>query len=387
MALRVALVHDWLTTCGGAERVLAELLVLFPQAHIFTLFGSTRHLPERAPSPQAFTTSWMQSVPGIQSHYRALAPVMPYAVESLDLRGFDLIISSSWAFAHGILKHKGSKHVAYVHSPMRWAWDMENEYLEQSGLSQVSGVGRILSAVARQQLRSLRAWDRAAGGRPDILVANSAFVQARIRNCWQRESEVIYPPVATPVIPLEGTAPAPEHTLQPPRPYLSLSRLVAYKRVDAWIEAFRAMPSRRLIIAGDGPERPRLERGAPKNVEFLGWVSEGQAQQLFRDARGYLQASKEDFGISVVEAQANGLPVLAYGVGGAQETVRDAARVDEQRPSGLLVQSLEPSALVQAVETFERIPFRPEDCRANAEQFSLDRFQASVRRLVERTLT
>jgi glycosyltransferase involved in cell wall biosynthesis len=386
MTLRVALVHDWLTASGGAERVLAELLTLFPKADVFTLFGSTEALPRSAPAVAHLSKSWLASIPGMSRHYRAFAPLMPNAIESIRLRGFDLVISSSWAFAHGIRKPSGAKHLAYIHSPMRWAWDMEAEYLQQSGLEGKTLVGKTVESFVRWQLAKLRRWDRSAGQRPDALVANSAFVQQRIQNCWGRQSEVIYPPVT---LPADWNTCAPKITpaKQTQRPYLSLSRLVPYKRVDAWIEAFRGMPDRQLLIAGDGPERARLEQLAPPNVTFLGWVSEAEAQRLLRTSRGYLQASKEDFGISVVEAQANGLPVLAYGVGGAQETVRDAGKHGMDRPTGLLIDNLEPHALVRAVTAFERIAFRPEDCRAHAERFSGERFRASVEAMVDRLIT
>lgn len=384
--MRVALVHDWLTASGGAERVLAELLTIFPRAELFSLFGSVRALPQQAPQVTRLSTSWLSAVPGITRHYRAFAPLMPRAIESIRLDGFDLIVTSSWAFAHGIRKPSRARHLAYVHSPMRWAWDMESEYLRQSGLEGKTAVGRAVESIARWQLAKLRRWDRSAGQRPDALVANSAFVQRRIRDCWGRESEVVYPPVTLPPgwnDPLHRG----QGIDQQRRPYLSLSRLVAYKRVDAWIEAFRRMPERQLIIAGDGPERARLERLSPENVTFLGWVSEPEALRLLRTSRGYLQASKEDFGISVLEAQANGLPVLAYGVGGAQETVRDAGRAGMSDPTGLLVDSLDPDALVRALQTFEQIAFRPEHCRAHAEQFSSSRFRASIEAMVERLLT
>lgn len=372
--LRVALVHDWLTAAGGAERVLARMLQNFPQAQIFTLFGDSRALP-KAWAHKHPQTSWLQGLPGLAHYYRVLAPLMPRAIESLKLEGFDLVISSSWAFAHGVLaeKARGARHMAYVHSPMRWAWDMQQDYLDQTSLRGP------LRRVAEWQLGRLRAWDQVAGQRPDLLVANSRFIQNRIQRCWAREAELLYPPVELPGprYQVEAAPSAGSH-------YLSVCRLVPYKRVDLMVRAFAHLPQRRLLIAGDGPERKRLEAIATPNVSFVGWVSDDEVKSLMRGARGFVQASREDFGISVVEAQGCGIPVIAFGEGGARETVNGP---ESARPSGVYFHSLEPEALASTILEFERQSFDPEDCRAKARSFSPERFDEGLMESVQRLMS
>ncbi|MEY3572943.1 MAG: hypothetical protein RJA77_858 [Pseudomonadota bacterium] len=371
--LRVALVHDWLTAAGGAERVLARMLQVFPQAEIFTLFGDSRALPDRW-RHKAAHTSWLSVLPGLHRYYRVLAPLMPAAVESLHLAGYDLVISSSWAFAHGakVDRAAGARHLAYVHSPMRWAWDMQEDYLDQASLRGP------LRRIAQWQLGRLRDWDLGAAQRPDLLLANSRFIQSRIRRCWSRDSELLFPPVELPGprYQVEAAASGPDH-------YLSVCRLVAYKRVDLIVKAFAHLPNRRLLIAGDGPERQRLEAMATPNVRFVGWVSDDEVKSLMRGARGFIQASREDFGISVVEAQGCGIPVIAYGQGGARETVNGP---ESARPSGLFFQTLEPEALASTILEFERQSFDPEDCRAKARTFSPERFDEGLMESVQKLM-
>lgn len=371
--LRVALVHDWLTAAGGAERVLSRMLSVFPKAEIFTLFGDSRALPAcwQQKAPQ---TSWLNRLPGLHRYYRVLAPLMPAAVESINLIGYDLVISSSWAFAHGAMVDRaaGARHLAYVHSPMRWAWDMQEDYLDQASLKGP------LRRVAEWQLGRLREWDQKAAQRPDLLLANSAFIQSRIRRCWSRDSELLFPPVELP-----GPRYQVETAKDGASHYLSVCRLVAYKRVDLIVRAFAYLPQRRLLIAGDGPERQRLQAIATPNVSFLGWVSDDDVKSLMRGARGFIQASREDFGISVVEAQGCGIPVIAYGEGGARETVNGP---ESAHPSGLYFHTLEPEALASTIMEFERQSFDPEDCRAKARSFAPERFDEGLMESVKRLM-
>lgn len=357
---RVAIVHDWLTAMGGAERVLEQMLAALPQADLFTLIDNGQCLTPEIRSRHATHTSWLQRVPGITRAYRRLAPLMPGAIEALDLRAYDLVLSSSWAFAHGVITPERCAHLAYVHSPMRWAWDMQDEYLDRAGLQ------GMLGRLARWQLARLRRWDVQAAQRPDALVANSAFVAQRIRDCWHRPAEVIYPPVSIPEVLPQAT---------PHGAWVSVSRLVPYKRVDLWVKAFALLPEHRLLIAGDGPQREELQAMATPNVQFLGRITDREITGLLAGARGFVQASKEDFGIAVLEAQGCGTPVLAYGVGGAQETVRG---LDQSQPTGMLFDSLDPESAAQAVIAFERHTFSPQDCRRNAERFSPARFQSEL---------
>lgn len=356
---RVAIVHDWLTAFGGAERVLIRLCRLLPQADVFTLFGQHQGL-QQALAGHTVKASYLARLPGIDRYYRWLAALMPRAIEEFRFKDYDLVVSSSWAFAHGIGVESGTPHLAYIHSPMRWAWDMQDEYLQRE---QLQGPIRWL---AQKGIDRLRQWDVQAAQRDKTLIANSQFIRARIARCWQRDSQVIYPPVAL--------------QMQPKQPvqhgaFISVSRLVKYKRVDLWVKAFRHLPQHRLIVVGTGPELAALKRIAPANVEFTGWISDEQAIELISGARGFLQASKEDFGISVVEAQGYGIPVLAYREGGAAETV---VGLDGPNPTGYLFDVLAPEAVAQDILKFERQQFSAQDCQQNARRFSPEAFDAAI---------
>lgn len=309
-----------------------------------------------------FAQSWLQWLPRASQHYRLLAPVMPWAIESINLKGYDLVVSSSWAFSHGVITDPSAVHLAYIHSPMRWAWDMQDEYLARWS------VANPLKRLARVPLAWLRHWDQKAAQRPSMLWANSQFIEGRIAQCWQREAIVLYPPVS-----IRATSTQAPH--QAHGAYVAVSRLVPYKRVDLIVAAFNRMPDRRLVIAGDGPEMTRLRKMAGPNIRFTGWVSDQQALDLMSGSRGFIQASKEDFGIAVVEAQACGIPVLAYAEGGARETVSTAP----ERKTGMLFDGLTPEALAQAVELFEQQSFRAEDCRQWAQRFSVENFDRGFR--------
>jgi glycosyltransferase involved in cell wall biosynthesis len=385
-SLRVAIVHDWLVAAGGAERVLARMLQLFPRAKVYTLFGDASAIPLAAnfhlPSVK---TSWLQGLPGLRGYYRKLAPLMPWAVESLRVRDVDLVLSSAWAFAHGVRLEPTVPHLAYIHSPMRWAWDMRDDYLAQSGLS----AHWLLGGLARWQIQRLREWDVKAATRPTRLVANSQFIQGRIQRCWQRSSDCLYPPARAPL------SEAALQAIAPHGAFITMSRLVPYKRVDAIVKAFGQLPHLRLIVAGDGPERARLQAMATSNVEFTGWVTEDRATALLAGSQGFIQASKEDFGIAAVEAQACGVPVLTYGEGGALETVRPARKLNEvegespegQGATGALVHDLHPLSFAQAIAEFAKQTFHREDCQANARRFSPEAFDTGLINLIESTLS
>lgn len=353
---RVAVIHDWLTLAGGAERVLMRICGLLPKADIFTLINNQKALPKEFANQKTIHASWLNRLPGVDHYYRWLAPLMPAAIESLDLRPYDLVISGSWAFAHGVRKNPTARHLAYIHSPMRWAWDMEDAYLEHARFSGP------LKQLARNQLERLRKWDHAAGQRPNRLVANSGFVAQRIQKFWGRQAAVVYPPVA----PLPTPA-----SVNPHGAFVSVCRLVPYKRVDFWIDVFKKLPNQRLLIAGEGPEANRLKAMAPSNVTFLGRIPDVEVAGLIAGARGFLQASLEDFGISVIEAQALGCPVIALGQGGALETVN---AWPAPGASGVLLERLDTDLAAEVIAQFETYSFSPDDCRKNAAQFSPERF-------------
>lgn len=354
----VAIVHDWLLTAGGAERVLGRICKQFPKAHLYCLLGDPQLLPAEIASNR-FHQSWLSRIPGLRRYYRGFAPVMPLAIESLKLKAYDLVISSAWAFAHGVQTRSDALHLAYIHSPMRWAWDMQEEYMQRWNVSS------LVKQAARLPLQRLRAWDRRAGQRPTALLANSRFIQKRIADCWGRKAELLYPPVS-----VLAPSSAPQHG-----GYVVVSRLVPYKHVDLIVKAFAYLPDKKLIVAGDGPELRALQALAGPNVQFLGWVTDEQALRLMAGSRGLIQASKEDFGIAVVEAQACGTPVLAHGQGGALEILNPQGLAD----TGMFFDTQSAQELAQTIRQFEAQNFDPWACRQNAARFSGEAFDHGLR--------
>jgi len=363
---RVAIVNDWLVTYAGAERVLEQILLLLPQAELFTLVDA---LPERdrimlhGRTPH---TSYLQRLPWTRKLYRYYLPFMPLAVEQFDLRAFDTIITSSHAVAHGIITAPDQRHIAYVHSPLRYAWDMQNEYLERQ-----QGWQQLLKPYMRLKLHQLRQWDFHAGQRPDQIIANSHFIQRRIAKTWRRQAAVIHPPVDTSAIPFSA---------QKEDFYLSVCRLVAYKRVDLMIEAFRHLPQERLIVIGDGPEYTKLAANLPANVTLLGYQPTHQVHDYMCRAKALLYAAQEDFGMVMVEAQAAGTPVIAYGRGGALDILaQDTPSLEMQiYNNGILFPQQSPAAIMQAIEASRHHHFDTAFCRQNAQRFSVDRFRQQL---------
>lgn len=373
-APRTAVIHDWLDTWRGGENVLAEIVRAYPQADLFALVD---FLPD-AQRPRLLgkraRTSFLQRIPGARRHFRWLLPLFPRAIESLDVSGYDLVISSSHAVAKGVRTSPAQLHICYCHTPMRYAWDLRDQYLAARGLA--SGVR---GALIHRALDRLRDWDRRTSTRVTQFIANSQFVRERIARCYDRPATVIHPPVDTDFFaPASDTAPAARDY------YFAASRWVPYKRMDLIAAAFRDLPGRRLIVAGDGPEAARVRVAAGPNVDFAGEVSRERMRDLLRGARAFVFAAEEDFGILPVEAQACGTPVIAYGQGGARETVRDSAA---GRPTGLFFAAQTPTAIVDAVRRFEQATpaIDPHDCREHALQFGTGRFAAEFTTFVERT--
>ena len=369
--MRVAVIHDWLYIVGGAERVLQGILRCYPDADVFCLFDI---LPDQDRARMGFprsNTSFIQKLPFLKKYHRQYLPLMPLAIEQLDLSQYDLIISSSHAVAKGVLTGPDQIHISYVHSPMRYAWDLQHQYLRESGL-----VKGIKSLLARTLLHKMRLWDTRTANAVDEYVANSRFIGRRIRKLYGRAASVIYPPVDVP----ETFAPVRKEGF-----FLTASRLVPYKNTRAIVEAFKHMPDDRLLVAGRGPEMERLKAIATPNVTFLGFVEDGHLARLMSAARAFVFAAEEDFGIVVVEAQGRGTPVIAYGKGGARETVV----ADGAAPTGLFFDRPEPEAIVAAVEEFKEreAEFTPENCYAHARRFSTERFDREFKDFVESRVT
>jgi glycosyltransferase involved in cell wall biosynthesis len=355
---RVAIVHDWLITPAGSEAVLREVLRLFPDGVLHCVID--RMAPEaRAQLGVARTTAtWLSRLPGVSRYYRSLLPVMPMAIESLDLSAYDLVISSSHAVAKGVRPRVGALHLCYCHSPMRYAWDLEATYLEEAGLA-----GGVRGVLVRALLQRLRRWDRDSAARVSTFMANSAFVASRIERAYGRRSTVVHPPVDT-------TFFTPGADAARGTQFVTASRLVSYKRVHAIVEAFRNLPDQQLVVIGDGPDRERVLAAAGPNVTWLGRVSDDALRNALQRARAFVFAAEEDFGILPVEAQACGTPVIALGRGGARETVT--------LESGMFFEDPSPASIAAAIRTFlEAPPPSSAVCRQNAERFAVGHFHTA----------
>ncbi len=360
VARSAALVHEWLVHPAGSEAILAELKGMFPDAVVHCLLDRLTPGARAALGVGLTVQSPLGALPRIGDWYRWTLPLMPWAVGRLDVSAYDIVISVSHAVAKSVRTHPGQLHATICCTPMRYAWDLEEDYL---------GRTPVRRALARPLLARLREWDRATATRSDAIFAISRFVAERIERCWGRASDaVLYPPVDTeffqPAATREGH-------------YVTASRCVPYKRLDAIIGAFRALPDRRLEVLGGGPEFERLRRAAPANVTMMGHASREVLRERVSRARAFVFAATEDFGIAPVEALACGVPVIAYGQGGARETVgaEGDARV------GLLYESRTPEGIAAAVREFERgieARIRASDCRARAEQFSRAVFRERV---------
>jgi glycosyltransferase involved in cell wall biosynthesis len=368
--LRVALVHYWLVTWGGGERVLAALADLFPQADIYTVVA-TDAIANRF-APHQVHTSFLQSIPGSRRWHRQFLPLYPIALEQFDLRDYDLVISSNSGPAHGVLTSADTCHISYCHSPARYLWDLYHEYIAGGQTGGVAG------PVFRAMAHYLRLWDVSAAARVDYFAANSRNVARRIRKVYRRDSTVVYPPVALPRA--VGNA-------SPGDYYLVVGRLVDYKRVDLAIEVCKRL-GHPLHIVGDGPLLRRLRSLAKGGrIEFLPDLSDAQLAEQYAHCRALLFPGEDDFGITPVEAQAFGRPVIAYSRGGALETViGPGARgaVDPDECTGIFFDHQCVDSLSQAVQRFEEseMLFEPRTLIANAERFSLPRFREGMKTLV-----
>ncbi|MDA3875629.1 MAG: glycosyltransferase family 4 protein, partial [Halothiobacillus sp.] len=369
---RIAVVHDWLTTYAGAERVLEQILLLYPEADVFAVCD---FLPD---SERGFLggrqprTTFIQKLPGARKHYRNYLSLMPLAIEQLDVSAYDLVISSSHAVAKGVLTGPDQLHVSYVYTPIRYAWDLQHQYLRESGLDR-----GLKGWVAKWMLHRIRLWDARTANGVDQFIADSGFIARRIWKVYRREATVIYPPVDVSRFTLH---------VEKEDFFLTASRMVPYKKMDLIVEAFSAMPDRRLVVIGEGPDWEKIRAKAGPNVTLLGYQPFDVLCDHMQRAKAFVFAAEEDFGITPVEAQACGTPVIAFGKGGALETVRD---LSVSSPTGLFFDAQSVEALIDAVRLFdlEGRVIRPEDCRANAERFSVTQFQETLAAFIAQAWT
>ncbi len=347
---RVAFVTDALPSIGGGEKVLFTALEIFPRADVFTLIYNRSAFACTPLAERNVRTSFLNRIPLAQKHHRLFLPLMPFAIERLNLRDYDLIVSFSYAVAHGALGFNGARHVSYTYTPMRYAWNQVN----------INGTISPDNPLVSGIMRSFRQWDRRAAGRVHEIAAISRSIAGRIQRAYQREARVIYPPVETGRFhPNGGRGDF----------YVTVSRLVAHKRIDLIVEAFSRL-NLRMVIVGEGPEMNKLKAMAAPNIRFLGYQSDETIVELLGNARGFVCAAEEDFGIAIVEAQAAGCPVIAYGQGGAQETVLDGK-------TGLLFPEQSAESLVSAIRDFERTSdhFHAAEIVENARRFNQSNFK------------
>ena len=359
MLAKTALVYDWLVTIGGGEKTLEAIYECFP-APIHTLVHSRKAMANTAFAEAEVHSSFLQKIPFSTSWYRYLLPFFPSAIEQFNFEDYELILSTSHAVAKGCLNHAEQLHLCYCLTPMRYAWDLTHHYLQD--------LGPLQKTLARIALHRLRNWDIASLNRVDHFAAISHYIARRIKKIYGKDSEVIYPPVDTDQIRFQESK---EDF------YLTVSRLVPYKKVDLLVEAFSHTPDKRLVVIGDGPEMKKIKLKASKNVEILGHQSDSIIHDHMKRAKGFLFAAEEDFGIVVVEAQAAGTPVIAYGQGAALETVIEGK-------TGLFFEAQTVPSLLKALSRFEQQAFNPHTIRLHAQQFNKQRFQREFQDFVTR---
>ncbi|HFF5941437.1 MULTISPECIES: glycosyltransferase family 4 protein [Stenotrophomonas] len=363
--MKICLVHDWLVTYAGSERVLSEISKAFPSADIFCIVDFLSEADrERITQGRSTKQTFIQKLPGAKKHYRNYLAVMPIAIEQLDLSSYDVIISSSHAVAKGVLTGPDQLHISYVHSPIRYAWDLQHQYLQESGLT--TGPK---SWLARAILHYVRLWDSRTSNGVDHFIANSKFIARRINKVYGRDADVIYPPVDVESFKFrEGKE----------QFYLSASRLVPYKRMDLIVRAFSRLPDKQLVVIGDGPDMEKIRNQATPNVKILGHQPFESLMSHMQRAKAFVFAAEEDFGITPVEAQACGTPVIAFGKGGSLETVKQSAHMDES--TGIWFSEQSEDSIIDAIYRFENLtsPILAETCRKHAERFSSDRFRSSI---------
>lgn len=356
--MKIALVHDYLVQYGGAERVLENFCEMFPDAPVFTLVYD-EGLTHGAFRGRRIHTSFLQKIPFTSSHHRAFPLLMPIAIESLDLRDYDVVLSDSASYAKGVLTGTDTLHITYCHTPMRYAWDDCHRHMREFDYS------RITRRFMPFGMSYLRLWDRISADRPDIYIANSRFVAGRIRKYYGREAEVVHPPVN-----LDSF-----HVAESYGDYfLAVGRALPYKRFDILIEAFNRL-GLPLKIIGKGPEIDNLKKSAKSNIEFLGYLRDEEASGYYARAKALIFPSEEDFGITPLEAMASGRPVIAYRSGGALETV-----IPDK--TGVFFSAQSPEDIIAAVKDFHPEDFDPAEIRRHAEKFDRRIFQQKMRQII-----
>lgn len=364
----VGIVADWLVTFAGAEKVIAEFIKIYPESELYSVVDFLSDESRKLFYGKDSTTSFIQRLPCAKTKYQHYLPLMPLAIEQLDVTKHDIILSSSHAVAKGVLTGPDQLHISYVHSPIRYAWDFQHQYLREAGLNK-----GLKGKLARWFLHKIRIWDYRTANGVDHFLANSQFIARRIKKVYGRDADVIYPPVDVT-----------RFLLQEEKEdfYFTASRMVPYKRIDLIVEAFSQMPDKKLVVIGDGPEMAKIKAKAEKNVEILGYQPDAVMQDHMRRAKAFVFAAEEDFGITPVEAQACGTPVIAFGKGGVLETIRPYG---ETKATGLFYAEQSVTSVIQAVRQFDMIgnSILAQDCRDNAMRFSAERFHRELEEYIK----
>ena len=363
--MRTAIVHEWFADYAGSERVVESFTNIWPDADVYTLVNLLNEEENKIVlKSKPVKTSFIQKLPFAKTKHRWYLPLFPFAIERFDFSEYDLIISSSHAVTKGLIKRPDQLHISYCHSPMRYAWDNAELYLNQANISK-----GLKGFAARATINYLRKWDLKTAIRPDYLIANSKFIAGKIKRIYNRDSDVIYPPVD-----VDKFEPVEEKD----NFYLTASRMVPYKRVDLIVDAFSMMNDKKLLVVGDGPELNNIKRIASPNVEILGYKSGEEFKTLLQKAKAFVFAAEEDFGITVVEAMACGTPVIAFNKGGTAETV-----IDKQ--TGILFDSQTAESIKNAILKFEYLKntFKPHQISRYTKKFSRDIFEKNIKEYVE----
>lgn len=374
--MKKALIHDTLVQNGGAEKCLESFTSIWNDLDIYSIVDNLSHEERNIMlKGKSAKTSFIQKLPFSRKLFRHYFVFYPYAVEQFDFSEYELILSSSFSVCKGILTRPDQIHISYVHSPVRYAWDLYHQYLREAKLEK-----GLLSIPVKWMLHYLRNWDAGTANRPDYYIANSKYVAKRIKKLYDKEAQVIYPPVNCSNFTI-GSNPTGDY-------YFTSSRMVSYKKIDLIVEAFSKMPDKKLIVGGKGPDFNKIKKMATSNVEILGYLDQPKLLRLIQDSKAFIFAAEEDFGIAPIEAQACGIPVIAFGKGGVLETIlgsQASVKTIKESDTGIFFEQQTTESLINAISVFEQndYKFNKETIRNQALKFDTKRFEAEIKQTVE----